>query len=183
MEEGVSLADRMAFACKYLSQTKLSEYVMLQIQKSVDKGDLNGLLLTGESQEGINILQAHMDSTGDIQTVALIAINYFHRELFNDIRVQYWITRSTTPLFDFILENYFKVFVCYNTFSYMDCLNSWGFWEKRAELEIKIANLRSTSRTARTVYLSCNFCGKSVSNVLQEDARIRNVSSNVNKVT
>ncbi|TMW43422.1 hypothetical protein DOY81_011499 [Sarcophaga bullata] len=65
----------------------------------------------------------------------------------------------------------------------MDCLNSWGFWEKRAELEIKIANLRSTSRTARTVYLSCNFCGKSVSNVLQEDARIRNVSSNVNKLS
>lgn len=110
MEEGVSLADRMAFACKYLSQTKLSEYVMLQIQKSVDKGDLNGLLLTGESQEGINILQAHMDSTGDIQTVALIAINYFHRELFNDNRVQYWITRSTTLLYNFVLEKLFKIF-------------------------------------------------------------------------
>lgn len=66
--------------------------------------------------------------------------------------------------------------------SYMDCLNSWGFWEKRAELEIKIANLRSNIRSPRTVYLSCNFCGKSVSNVLQEDARIRSVSSNVNKV-
>lgn len=65
----------------------------------------------------------------------------------------------------------------------MDCLNSWGFWEKRAELEIKIANLRPSSRTTRTVYLSCNFCGKSVSNALQEDARLRNVSSNVNKVT
>lgn len=93
MEEGVSLADRMAFACKYLSESKLSEYIKLQIQKSIEEGDLNGLLLTGESQDGINILQSHMDSTGDIQTVALIAINYFHRELFNDACVQYWITR------------------------------------------------------------------------------------------
>ncbi|XP_023292874.2 GATOR complex protein MIOS [Lucilia cuprina] len=159
IEEGVSLADRMAFACKYLSESKLSDYIKLQIQKSIEKGDLNGLLLTGESQDGINILQSHMDSTGDIQTVALIAINYFHRELFDDTFIQYWIS------------------------SYMECLNSWGFWEKRAELEIKIVNLRSTSRTARTVYLSCNFCGKSVSNALQDDARIRNVSSNVNKLS
>ncbi|XP_013115643.2 GATOR complex protein MIOS [Stomoxys calcitrans] len=158
-EEGISLADRMGFACKYLSESKLSEYVKLQIQKSAEKGDLNGLLLTGESHDGINILQAYMDSTFDIQTVALIAINYFHRELFNDIRIQYWIN------------------------SYMDCLNSWGFWEKRAELEIKIANLRSAIRSPRTVYLSCNFCGKSVSNALQEDARMRNVSSNINKLS
>lgn len=93
MEEGISLADRVAFACKYLSESKLSEYVKLQIQKSVEKGDLNGLLLTGESQDGINILQSYMDSTFDIQTVALIAINYFHRDLCNDQRIQYWITR------------------------------------------------------------------------------------------
>lgn len=72
-----------------------------------------------------------------------------------------------------------KMFISH---SYMDYLNSWGFWEKRADLEIKIANLRSTNRSPRTVYLSCNFCGKSVSNALQEDARIRNISSNVNKV-
>lgn len=110
MEEGVSLADRMAFACKYLSQTKLSEYVMLQIQKSIEKGDLNGLLLTGESQEGVNILQSYMDATGDIQTVALIAINYFHRELFNDNRVQYWITRLTNPILVLVFEILFQRF-------------------------------------------------------------------------
>lgn len=97
MEEGVSLGDRMAFACKYLPESKLSEYIKLQIQKSIEKGDLNGLLLTGESQDGINILQAHMDSTGDIQTVALIAINYFHREYFNDSCIQYWIKRYVSP--------------------------------------------------------------------------------------
>uniref|UniRef100_A0A1A9V9G8 Uncharacterized protein n=1 Tax=Glossina austeni TaxID=7395 RepID=A0A1A9V9G8_GLOAU len=158
LEEGISLADRVAFACKYLSENKLSDYVKLQIQKSIEKGDLNGLLLTGESHDGINILQAYMDSTFDMQTVALIAINYFHRDLYNDQRIQFWIT------------------------SYMDCLNSWGFWEKRAELEIKIANLRSSNRPARTVYLSCNFCSKSVSNASQDD-RLRTASSNVNKLS
>ncbi|XP_037961202.1 GATOR complex protein MIOS [Teleopsis dalmanni] len=158
-EEGVSLADRIAFACKYLSESKLSEFVKQQIQKSIERGDLNGLLLTGESLDGINILQAYLDRTFDVQTVALIAINYFHKEYFNSKSIQFWIS------------------------SYLDCLNSWGFWEKRAELEIKIENARSTSRTARTVFLSCNFCGKSVSNALQDDNRVRTASTNVNKLS
>lgn len=67
-------------------------------------------------------------------------------------------------------------------FSYMDCLNSWSFWEKRAELEIKMANLRTSTCPSRTVYLSCNFCGKSVSNALQDEVRMRTASSNINKV-
>ncbi|XP_067625308.1 GATOR2 complex protein MIOS-like [Eurosta solidaginis] len=158
-EDGISLADRVAFACKYLSETKLSDYVKELIQKSIENGDLNGLLLTGESLDGINILQAYLDLTSDVQTVALIAINYFHREHFTDNRIQYWIS------------------------SYLDDLNSWGLWEKRAELDIKIENLRTGTRTTRSVFLSCNFCGKSVSNALQEDARMRSASSNVNKLS
>lgn len=43
-------------------------------------------------------------------------------------------------------------------------------------------NIRSAPTTSRTVFLLCNFCGKSVSSALQDDARLRNVSSNVNKV-
>ncbi|XP_017480098.1 PREDICTED: WD repeat-containing protein mio isoform X3 [Rhagoletis zephyria] len=158
-EDGISLADRVAFACKYLSESKLADYVKQLIQKSIESGDLNGLLLTGESLDGINILQAYLDLTSDVQTVALIAINYFHREHFADNRIQYWIS------------------------SYLDVLNSWGLWEKRAELDIKIENLRTGTRTTRSVFLSCNFCGKSVSSALQEDARMRSASSNVNKLS
>lgn len=66
-EEGVSLSDRMAFACKYLSETKLADYVAQQIQAAIDGGDLNGLLLTGESQDGIDILQSYMDTSFDVQ--------------------------------------------------------------------------------------------------------------------
>lgn len=66
-EEGVSLADRVAFACKYLSETKLADYVKQQIQASIENGDLNGLLLTGESLDGISILQSYMDASFDVQ--------------------------------------------------------------------------------------------------------------------
>ncbi|EDW75817.2 uncharacterized protein Dwil_GK15144 [Drosophila willistoni] len=86
-EEGVSLADRMAFACKYLSETKLADYVKNQIQKAIECGDLKGLLLTGESLDGIDILQAYMDASFDAQTVALVVINYFRHEHFSDNRI------------------------------------------------------------------------------------------------
>lgn len=158
-EEGVSLADRVAFACKYLSETKLAEYVKQRIQRAIEHGDLNGLLLTGESLDGINILQAYMDASFDVQTVALIAINYFRNEHFTDNRIQYWIS------------------------SYLDYLNSWGLWEKRAELDINIENIRASSRSSRTVYLSCNFCGKSVSNALLDEPRPRSTSTSTNRLS
>lgn len=158
-EEGVSLADRMAFACKYLSETKLADYVTQQIQAAIDSGDLNGLLLTGESLDGINILQSYMDTSFDVQTVALVAINYFRQEHFADKRIQYWIA------------------------SYLDHLNSWGLWEKRAELDIKIESIRSSSRSSRTVFLSCNFCGKSVSNALLDEPRPRSTTTSTNRLS
>ncbi|XP_030384067.1 GATOR complex protein MIOS [Scaptodrosophila lebanonensis] len=158
-EEAVSLADRMAFACKYLSETKLEEYVKLQIHKAIETGDLNGILLTGESLGGIKILQAYMDASFDVQTVALVAINFFTHDHFMDHRIQYWIS------------------------SYLDCLNSWGLWEKRAELDIKIENIRTSARSSRSVYLACNFCGKSVSNALLDEPRPRSTSTSTNKLS
>lgn len=158
-EEGLSLADRVAFACKYLSETKLTEYIKQRIQRAIECGDLNGLLLTGESLDGINILQAYMDASFDVQTVALVAINYFRNEHFTDNRIQYWIA------------------------NYLDYLNSWGLWEKRAELDIKIENIRASSRSSRTVYLSCNFCGKSVSNALLDEPRPRSTSTSTNRLS
>ncbi|XP_062143196.1 GATOR2 complex protein MIOS [Drosophila sulfurigaster albostrigata] len=158
-EEGVSLADRVAFACKYLSETKLADYIKQRIQRAIECGDLNGLLLTGESLDGINILQSYMDASFDVQTVALVAINYFRNEHFTDNRIQYWIA------------------------SYLDYLNSWGLWEKRAELDIKIENIRASSRSSRTVYLSCNFCGKSVSNALLDEPRPRSTSTSTNRLS
>ncbi|XP_055851690.1 GATOR complex protein MIOS isoform X1 [Episyrphus balteatus] len=158
-EEQILLSDRIAFGCKYLSENKLAEYIKSCIQTSIEKGDLNGLLLTGESAEGINIMQSYIDRTEDVQTVSLIAIWFFQSGLFSDSRIQYW------------------------TSSYLNLLDSWRLWEKRAELEINMQNIRSVPTTSRTVFLLCNFCGKSVSSALQDDARLRNVSSNVNKLS
>jgi len=88
-----------------------------------------------------------------------VAINYFRQEHFADKRIQYWIA------------------------SYLDHLNSWGLWEKRAELDIKIEGIRASSRSSRTVFLSCNFCGKSVSNALLDEPRPRSTTTSTNRLS
>lgn len=81
----------MAFACRYLSDSKLAELVKNTIQNCIENGDLHGLLLTGESKDGINLLQSYLDWTEDIQTVSLLAIRFFPSEVHTEPRFKYWI--------------------------------------------------------------------------------------------
>lgn len=43
----MAVADRVGFACTFLNDNKLSEYLKQLTQKLTDEGDLAGLLLTG----------------------------------------------------------------------------------------------------------------------------------------
>lgn len=149
----------MAFACMFLSDSKLADYVRDMIKLCIDTGNLDGLLLTGATPEGISLLQSHLDFTEDVQTVALIAARFLTPELVADPRVQYWIS------------------------SYRDLLDTWALWEQRAILDITIGNMRSPPRASRSVFLLCNFCSKSVSAALQEESRVRSNAPNVNKLS
>lgn len=66
------LEDRVAFACIFLSDAKLHDYVTRVCDELRDKGDLGALLLTGISNEGVAVLQKWLDATGDVQSAALV---------------------------------------------------------------------------------------------------------------
>lgn len=150
-EDGISISDRMAFACAFLNDRQLSEYVKFMIQNSIEKGDLNGLLVTGATLDGIQLLQSFVDRTDDVQTAALIGAKIMPPDLQTDNRIQSWIT------------------------SLRNMMNIWQMWEKRATFDIAIQkSMKSSPKSPKSVYLLCSFCGKSVSATLQEDARLRN---------
>lgn len=149
----------MAFACQYLSDTKLAEYIKGMIQTCTKWGDLNGLLLTGATAEGITLLQSYLDWTEDVQTVALIAIKFLPKDLLQDFNVQYWIE------------------------SYRELLDIWRFWEHRAHLDIMLGQLHSPPKHSKSVFLSCSFCGKNVSAYMHDEARARSATSNINKLS
>jgi hypothetical protein len=48
-ESGVAVEDRVAFACTFLSDAKLNEYLKQLTAKLTEEGDLAGILLTGLS--------------------------------------------------------------------------------------------------------------------------------------
>lgn len=158
-DSGVNLSDRMAFACTFLPDSLLSEYVKNMISTSIATGDLCGLLLTGATLDGISLLQSYVDKTDDVQSAALIGSRILPSDLFTDKRMQCWI------------------------FSYRNLLDIWGKWEDRAKFDIAMGQVRTPPKSAKSVFLLCNFCGKSVSASLQEETRHRNSTAQPNKAT
>lgn len=93
-ENGMSVEDRVAFACTFLSNSKLYEYLSQLTETLVSNGQLSGLLLTGAGAECIPLLQHYLDNTGDVQSVSLIAITTFPSQLLDkDTQVHDWIAR------------------------------------------------------------------------------------------
>lgn len=87
----MSVSDRMAFACQYLCDTKLAEYVKDMIQICVETGNLNGLILTGATSDAVRLLQSYVEWSQDVQTVALISIKFLSKTFINDEQVLMWI--------------------------------------------------------------------------------------------
>ena len=77
--------DKVAFACLYLPDEKLSEYINQKWKIAKNHGDISSIYLTGaSSNETIELLQQYVDITGDVQTVCWICINFMPSELIQN---------------------------------------------------------------------------------------------------
>ncbi|XP_054286757.1 GATOR complex protein MIOS [Macrosteles quadrilineatus] len=149
-EVGMAVEDRVAFACMFLSNVRLAEYVSSLSAGLVERGRLAGMLLTGAGADCIPLLQHYLDNTGDVQSVALVATCTFSSQLLDkDTQVQDWIN------------------------SYRNLLNSWRMWNHRARVDISLSMRNPGTKPQQQVFVSCNFCGKSVSAYMQANAMNR----------
>ncbi|XP_067022252.1 GATOR2 complex protein MIOS-A-like [Acropora muricata] len=151
-EEGMEIEDRVAFACKYLPDSKLSQFLDSLTSKLTNEGDLDGILLTGISLDGINLLEKYVNKTTDVQTASLVIVNcvpHISSEVSKDVRVTSWI------------ENY------------RNLLDMWRLWHQRALFDIH-HNLKDPNhKPPRQVTVTCNFCPNSI---------LTNVQSTVSRV-
>ena len=99
-DEPILLAEKLAIALRFFSDNELLHFINKLIREAKQHGELHGLILTGVNDDAIEILQAYVDNTGDVQTAAMIsalAPQLYIRELYppgherNQIR-----TRSTS---------------------------------------------------------------------------------------
>jgi hypothetical protein len=72
-DEGLSLADRVGFACRFLPRADLHSFLDTSLKRCIHLGNLEGLLITGLDRRGIALLQSYVDLYSDVQTAALIS--------------------------------------------------------------------------------------------------------------
>ncbi|KAM3822158.1 GATOR2 complex protein MIOS [Vipera latastei] len=138
-ESNVAVRDRVAFACKFLTDMQLNRFVEKLTNEMKEAGNLEGILLTGLTSDGVDLMESYVDRTGDVQTASYCMLQGSPSEVLKDERVQYWIE------------------------SYRNLLDAWRFWHKRAEFDIHRSKLDPSSKPLAQVFVSCNFCGKSIS--------------------
>lgn len=140
-EEGLMPTDRVAFACLYLPDEKLSEYINSAWQVAKVNGDISSIYLCGaSSDESIELLQQYVDITGDCQTASWICVHFVPPELvLAQDGPQCWIT------------------------TYRRLLDDWSLYVSRAEFDNACFVSKVTEPVAQQVYVSCAYCGKALS--------------------
>lgn len=145
-EQEISLQDRIAFACLYLSDRKLGDFLYGLKSQLMKEGNICGIIVTGLSGDGLSLLQNYVDKTGDVQTASAIILHVLPSPIAQDTRAQEWVE------------------------SYRQLLDYWRLWKQRALFDIEWFKANPSHKPHQQVFVSCNFCGKAVSNYLQMNA-------------
>lgn len=144
-EHALPLRERIGIALRFLSDKDLNVYLKRVADAMVARGELEGLILTGLTPRGIDLLQSYVDRTSDVQTAAIMA-QFAVPRYFKDPRADHWID-------------------CYR-----NLLNLWALFKTRAHFDVARTKLSKTSSSVitlkpapRQVYLQCIRCNKNMS--------------------
>lgn len=138
-DTSLALEDRIGFACTFLNDNRLQEFVKELTEDYTAKGILEGLVLTGFGIEGIDLVQNFVDRAGDVQTASMISALVTTKEWSEDPRPHQWVDH------------------------YREVLDSWMFWEGRATFDVFSSRLKGGGpKVPRQIVATCNFCGKSI---------------------
>ena len=132
------LTESMAIALRFLDNEDLFAFVSKWTHQLASQGSLEGLLLTGWTKQGLDLLEAYIDATSDLQTATLLACLKPHK---TDGRCEQWVD------------------------SYVTLLEKWQLFHLRAKFDISRKKLLSTKSlvVSPQIYVRCNFCNHSIS--------------------
>ena len=143
-EESLPARERLAIALQFLSDKELSSYVRRTAERCVADGDIEGLLFTGLTPVGMDLLQTYLDTSGDVQSVALLAA--LNPARAHDARTERWLD------------------------AYRDLLDQWRLFHYRCQLDIDRGRILSEAMehgevapykwTPPQISLRCNYCNK-----------------------
>lgn len=165
-ESALPLRERLGVALRFLPDSELDIYLNRLADTVIERGDVEGIILTGITMKGINLLQSFVDRNNDIQSACLIS-SFASPKYFVDERVEMWVE------------------------SYRTLLNSWSLFSSRAKFDIARAKLSRKvndqgqyKHVPRQLYLQCVNCHKSITRDNEPDnepnnaKQMRNSTSN-----
>lgn len=141
----ISLLDRLPFLLRF-APDKLLEVLDEAVREAVEQGYLEFIMLIEEEETVVQLVQAYLDRTGDIQTTAIIGLKLFSMKA---------ITKED------LVARVFKWYSYYQSF-----LNKNQMYAKRARVDEKkieiVRNIIGTSKEEQTrkseVNLVCYHC-------------------------
>lgn len=159
-EDLLPLRERLAIALQFLNDKELTGYLRRVLDRCIHDGDIEGLIVSGLTSQGMDILQAFLDASGDIQTVSLLAS-------LNPARAQEGRTERWLD-------------------AYRDLLDEWKLFHFRCQFDIdrgRILNdavqsgeIQPFKFTPSQMILRCNYCNKHLTPPLPNNLRATSCS-------
>ncbi|CAO3599741.1 unnamed protein product [Absidia cylindrospora] len=162
LDTALPLRERIAIALRFLDDDELVMFLSRTMDHVISDGDIEGLVLTGLSTRGMDLLENMVNRYGDIQTAALL-VGFIVPRRIQDVRAEEWIE------------------------SYRLLLNRWQFWHPRAKFDIERGKYMSASEDIASpqVYVRCTYCAQTlghsllIQNIRSRDGKRMNVQANI----
>lgn len=143
-ETSLPLRDRVGIALMYLDDDELTHYITDNAAECIQEGDIEGVVLTGLTEQAVPLFENYIRKFSDLQT-AILAMSFTCPSYFTDPRVDLW--RQT----------------------YRSQLNSWGMFIQRVHLDVQSTRLSISlggkpeiRPPSRQVSIRCNNCDQAL---------------------
>jgi hypothetical protein len=71
-QESLPLRERTYVALRYFDDDKLTKWLDKQVTRAIDKGDIEGIVLTGITDRLVDIFEMYVEKFNDVQTATLV---------------------------------------------------------------------------------------------------------------
>ncbi|CAD6588066.1 MAG: hypothetical protein ASARMPREDX12_003146 [Alectoria sarmentosa] len=143
-ETSLPLRDRVGIALMYLDDDELTHYITDNAAECIQEGDIEGIVLTGLTEQAVPLFENFIRKFSDLQT-AILAMSFTCPNYFTDPRVDLW--RQT----------------------YRSQLNSWRMFIPRVHFDVQSTKLSVSLRgkaeiqpPSRQVSIRCNNCDQAL---------------------
>lgn len=143
-ETSLPLRDRVGVALMYLDDQELTDYISSTTAECIEQGDIDGVVLTGLTEQSIPLFETYIRKFGDLQTT-ILALSHTSPRYFSSPLVDHWRE------------------------SYRSFLNTCRLFLRRVQFDIQSTKLSTPPNrkpllppASRQVSLRCNNCDQAL---------------------